>query len=56
MQTISLFDVTGRLVGSETVNNLTNYTIQRNSMESGVYFLNIRLSDGTQTNTKVVFE
>ena len=56
MQTITLTDVTGKVVMSENASNGSNHTIQRNGMSPGIYLVNVRFKSGEQTNTKVVFE
>lgn len=56
LQSISLYDVTGRLVRTETVSGTNNYTIERKNIDAGVYFLNVAFSNGEQANTKVIFQ
>lgn len=53
---VELFDIAGKMVRSESVQQQTRYTISRRGLDTGAYFVNIRFTDGSQTYKRVVFE
>lgn len=53
---VELYDVAGKLVRKENVQNETRYVIGRKGLDTGAYFVNIQFADGSQTYKRVIFE
>ncbi|MES2514591.1 MAG: T9SS type A sorting domain-containing protein [Bacteroidota bacterium] len=51
---IELFDVTGKLISSETTDQGT-YKIRKNNLTGGLYFLKVTAKTGESTTQKVIF-
>jgi len=52
---IQVTDITGRLILSETYNNISNTTIDLNTVTKGIYFVNLNIN-GKITNQKICVE
>jgi hypothetical protein len=56
IQTVELFDLTGRMVKQVTGVNATEYTIQRDGLTSGLYFTKIKLTKGGVVTKRIILE
>lgn len=55
IQTIEVVDVAGRIVKQANV-NASEYTIQRDGLNSGVYFAKVKLAKGNIVTKRIIFE
>ncbi|MDX2002691.1 MAG: T9SS type A sorting domain-containing protein [Chitinophagales bacterium] len=53
---ISLMDLSGKILKSETANSLGSISIEKAGLANGVYVLNVRFANGEQANTRVIFQ
>ena len=51
---ITLTDISGRVIKSETTTNST-YTLERNTLTSGIYFLRVSNAQGESSIQKIIF-
>jgi hypothetical protein len=51
---IELFDVTGKLVSNDNINNLSNYFQKNVSISNGVYILNVVCENGEKQSIKIL--
>ena len=51
---IELFDVTGKLVSNDNINNLSNYFQKNVSISNGVYVLNVVCENGEKQSIKIL--
>jgi hypothetical protein len=52
---IELYDVTGKIISSETTKDST-FKIKKNNTSTGLYFLKVTNSIGQSTTQKVIFK
>jgi len=56
INSVNIFSVSGKMVREYNLDNSDNLIIERNDLESGMYFVNIKLSNGATVNRKLLFE
>ena len=55
IELIEIVDVSGKMVKRIVTENVSQYTIERNELEQGVYFLNIKTNTGASAYRRVMF-
>lgn len=56
IQSVELFDLTGRMVKQVSGLNATEYSIQREGLNSGLYFAKVKLNKGGVVTKRIVVE
>jgi len=56
IQTVELYDLTGRMVKQVSGLNVQEYTIQRENLTSGLYFTKVKLNKGGVVTKRIVIE
>jgi hypothetical protein len=56
IQSVELFDLTGRMVKQVSGLNATEYTVQREGLNAGLYFAKVKLTKGGVVTKRVVVE
>lgn len=56
IETVELFDLTGRMVKQVAGVNAAQYTVQRDNLTSGLYFAKVKLNKGGVVTKRIVLE
>jgi len=51
---IQIFDITGRLIGSNEIDNQSNITFNLSDLKKGVYIMNIKSNEGWTKSLKII--